>query len=375
MIYRNFKGKQLPFLGLGCMRLPVIDNDENNIDMDKAKEMVSYAMEHGVNYFDTAWGYHGGNSEEAMGIILKEYPRDSYYVASKFPGYDLSNMDKVEEIFEQQLAKTGMEYFDFYMLHNVCELNVKQYLDDEKYGIMSYLLRQKELGRIKHLGFSTHGRLRTMRKFLDAVGQHMEFCQIQLNWLDWDFQKASEKVKLLTKRNIPIFVMEPLRGGRLAMLPEDKDIVLKELRPEESTAAWGFRFLQRIDNVALVLSGMSNMEQLKENIEITSVSRPLSDRETMVLLYTATGLIDPIPCTACRYCTTHCPQGLDIPTLLSLYNEHKTTENGFIAPMAVASLPEDKKPSACIGCRACNDVCPQKIQISEALADLSAKIK
>lgn len=375
MIYRNFKGKQLPFLGLGCMRLPVIDNDENNIDMDKAKEMVSYAMEHGVNYFDTAWGYHGGNSEEAMGIILKEYPRDSYYVASKFPGYDLSNMDKVEEIFEQQLAKTGMEYFDFYMLHNVCELNVKQYLDDEKYGIMSYLLRQKELGRIKHLGFSTHGRLRTMRKFLDAVGQHMEFCQIQLNWLDWDFQKASEKVKLLTKRNIPIFVMEPLRGGRLALLPKDKDIILKELRPDEPTAAWGFRFLQGIDNVALVLSGMSNMEQLKENIEITSVSRPLSDRETMVLLYTATGLIDPIPCTACRYCTTHCPQGLDIPTLLSLYNEHKTTENGFIAPMAVASLPDDKKPSSCLGCKACNDVCPQKIQISEALADFAAKIK
>lgn len=375
MIYRNFKGKQLPFLGLGCMRLPVIDNDENNIDMDKAKEMVSYAMEHGVNYFDTAWGYHGGNSEEAMGIILKEYPRDSYYVASKFPGYDLSNMDKVEEIFEQQLAKTGMEYFDFYMLHNVCELNIKQYLDDEKYGIMSYLLRQKELGRIKHLGFSTHGRLRTMRKFLDAVGQHMEFCQIQLNWLDWDFQKASEKVKLLTKRNIPIFVMEPLRGGRLALLPKDKDIILKELRPDEPTAAWGFRFLQGIDNVALVLSGMSNMEQLKENIEITSVSRPLSDRETMVLLYTATGLIDPIPCTACRYCTTHCPQGLDIPTLLSLYNEHKTTENGFIAPMAVASLPDDKKPSSCLGCKACNDVCPQKIQISEALADFAAKIK
>lgn len=375
MIYRNFKGKQLPFLGLGCMRLPVIDNDENNIDMDKAKEMVSYAMEHGVNYFDTAWGYHGGNSEEAMGIILKEYPRDSYYVASKFPGYDLSNMDKVEEIFEQQLAKTGMEYFDFYMLHNVCELNIKQYLDDEKYGIMSYLLRQKELGRIKHLGFSTHGRLRTMRKFLDEVGQHMEFCQIQLNWLDWDFQKASEKVKLLTKRNIPIFVMEPLRGGRLALLPKDKDIILKELRPDEPTAAWGFRFLQGIDNVALVLSGMSNMEQLKENIEITSVSRPLSDRETMVLLYTATGLIDPIPCTACRYCTTHCPQGLDIPTLLSLYNEHKTTENGFIAPMAVASLPDDKKPSSCLGCKACNDVCPQKIQISEALADFAAKIK
>ncbi|MBR5517265.1 MAG: aldo/keto reductase [Firmicutes bacterium] len=373
MLYSDFKDKKLSTLGLGCMRLPVIDGDENKIDIQKAEEMVAYAMENGVNYFDTAWGYHGGHSEEVTGQILSKYPRESFYVASKFPGYDLANMDKVEEIFEAQLAKTGMEYFDFYMLHNVCELNLDEYLD-EKNGIMPYLLKQKKLGRIKHLGFSTHARIRAFKKFLDAVGEHMEFCQIQLNWLDWDFQKAAQKVDILNKRNIPIFVMEPLRGGKLANLPEDQAAVLKELRPGESTAGWSFRFLQGVPGVSVILSGMSSLEQLKENIEIMSVSRPLNEREQMVLLYTGRDLIDPLPCTVCRYCTTHCPQGLDIPVLIALYNEHNSTDSGFIAPMAVDALPDDQRPSACIGCHACNDVCPQKIKIAEAIAELADKI-
>ncbi|MBR5128638.1 MAG: aldo/keto reductase [Firmicutes bacterium] len=373
MLYKNFKNKKLSTLGLGCMRLPVIDGDENKIDIVKAEEMIAYAMENGVNYFDTAWGYHGGNSEEVAGQILCKYPRDSYYIASKFPGYDLSNMGKVEEIFEAQLAKTGMEYFDFYMLHNVCELNIDEYLD-EKNGIIPYLLKQKELGRIRHLGFSSHARFRAFKKFLEAAGEHMEFCQIQLNWLDWDFQKASQKVDYLNKKNIPIFVMEPLRGGKLAHLPEDQSSVLKELRPGESDAGWGFRFLQSVPGVQLVLSGMSTLDQLKENIQTMNTERPLNEREAMVLLYTARDLIDPVPCTVCRYCTTHCPKGLDIPVLLALYNEHNSTDQGFIAPMAVDALPEDKRPSACLGCHACNDVCPQRIKIAEAIAELADKI-
>ena len=374
MLYKDFQGKQLSSLGLGLMRLPVLDKDETKIDMEKAAEMVDYAIENGINYFDTAWGYHGGNSEIAAGQLLSKYPRDSYYLASKFPGYDLNNMDKVEEIFEKQLEKTGMEYFDFYMLHNVCELNVNQYLD-EQYGIIPYLLKQKELGRIKHLGFSSHGRLRTMRKFLDAVGEHMEFCQIQLNWLDWDFQKGGEKYKLLKARGIPAFVMEPLRGGKLANLPEDRATVLKDLRPDETIAAWGFRFLQSLDYIPVVLSGMSNMEQLKENIETMSERKRLTDKEGMVLMYAASGLVDPVPCTECRYCTTHCPLGLDIPMLLSLYNEHNATENDFISTMTIESLTPDKRPSACISCKSCEDVCPQRIRISEFLHDLAEAIE
>ena len=374
MLYKQFQDKQLSSLGLGLMRLPVIDNDETKIDIEKTAQMIDYAIKNGINYFDTAWGYHGGNSEIVAGQILSKYPRDSFYLASKFPGYDLSNMDKVEEIFEKQLEKTGLGHFDFYMLHNVCELNVNQYLD-EQYGIIPYLLKQKELGRIKHLGFSSHGRLRTMKKFLDAVGQHMEFCQIQLNWLDWDFQKGGEKYKLLKARNIPAFVMEPLRGGKLANLPEDRATVLKDLRPDETIAAWGFRFLQSLDYIPVVLSGMSNMEQLKENIETMSERKRLTDKEGMVLMYAASGLVDPVPCTECRYCTTHCPLGLDIPTLLSLYNEHNATENDFISTMTIESLPVEKRPSACISCKACEDVCPQRIRISEFLADLAEAIE
>lgn len=374
MLYKQFQDKQLSSLGLGLMRLPVIDNDETKIDIEKTAQMIDYAIKNGINYFDTAWGYHGGNSEIVAGQILSKYPRDSFYLASKFPGYDLSNMDKVEEIFEKQLEKTGLGHFDFYMLHNVCELNVNQYLD-EQYGIIPYLLKQKELGRIKHLGFSSHGRLRTMKKFLDAVGQHMEFCQIQLNWLDWDFQKGGEKYKLLKARNIPAFVMEPLRGGKLANLPEDRATVLKDLRPDETIAAWGFRFLQSLDYIPVVLSGMSNMEQLKENIETMSERKRLTDKEGMVLMYAASGLVDPVPCTECRYCTTHCPLGLDIPMLLSLYNEHNATENDFISTMTIESLPVEKRPSACISCKACEDVCPQRIRISEFLADLAEAIE
>nr|WP_330363823.1 aldo/keto reductase [Butyrivibrio sp. WCD2001] len=179
--------------------------------------MVDRAMTAGINYYDTAFGYHDGNSEIVMGEILSGYPRDSYYIATKFPGYDLSNMPKVKEIFEKQLEKTGMEYFDFYLFHNVCEMNINQYLDP-KYGIFDYLMEHKKNGRIKHLGFSCHGEYEVLKRFLDAYGEHMEFCQLQLNYLDWKFQKAEDKVKLLNDMNIPVWVMEPLRGGKLGIV-------------------------------------------------------------------------------------------------------------------------------------------------------------
>lgn len=196
VIRKKFQDLELSALGMGAMRLPTIDGNDAQIDEEKAFQMVDKAMEHGINYYDTAWGYHSGNSELVMGKALQKYPRDSFYLATKFPGYDLSNMDKVEEIFEKQLEKCGVEYFDFYLFHNVCEMNIDAYLD-EKYGILDYLLKQKESGRIRHLGFSAHGSCEVMRRFLEAYGQHMEFCQIQLNYLDWTFQDAKAKVELL----------------------------------------------------------------------------------------------------------------------------------------------------------------------------------
>lgn len=377
MIYKQFQDLKLSNLGLGTMRLPNKGTDTDTpIDEEETAKMVEYALQKGINYFDTAWGYHNGESELVMGKVLKNYPRESFYLATKFPGYDTSNMDKVEEIFEKQLEKCQVDYFDFYLFHNVYEKNVDLYLD-EKYGILEYLLKQKENGRIKHLGFSVHGSLEVMKKFLEAYGKHMEFGQIQLNYLDYHFQDAKAKVDLLNEYNIPIWVMEPLRGGKLAQLNEEQESKLKELRPEEEIPAWAFRFLQTIPGVTMVLSGMSNREQLAKNIKTFEEDKPLSEEEMKVLLTMANEMVkgNTLPCTACRYCTAHCPKGIDIPKILALYNEHVFTGGGFIAPMAISALPDDKKPSACIGCKSCEAVCPQQLKIAEAMSNFVDLLK
>ena len=369
MIYKEFQDIRLSSLGFGMMRLPG-GCDNPQIDEAQTAEMIDYAIRNGVNYFDTAWGYHQGNSERVAGKLLSQYPRESYYLASKFPGYDVSNFGHVEEIFEEQLKKCRTEYFDFYLLHNIYEKNIDAYLDDATYHTVSYLLEQKAKGRIRHLGFSAHGEYEVMERFLAAYGDKMEFCQIQLNYLDWHFQKADKKVELLNRHNIPIWVMEPLRGGRLATLPEDAASKLKALRPEETVPGWAFRFLQSVPGVTMVLSGMSDLPQMKENIATFSKSKPLSKEELDALVGIADDMVQGgiLPCTACRYCTSYCPQGLDIPRLLALYNEHTFTGGGFLAPMAVEALPEDKRPGACVACRSCEAVCPQQIKISEAMA-------
>ncbi len=375
MIYKDFKGIRLSALGLGCMRLPVMEGDDSRIDEQAVFEMVDYAMEHGINYYDTAWGYHNGNSEIVIGKALKRHERDSFYLASKFPGYDLSNMDKAEEIFEKQLEKCQVDHFDFYLFHNVCEMNIDAYLDPSHH-IHEYLMKQKENGRIRHLGFSAHGDLDTMKRFLEAYGKDMEFCQIQLNYFDWDFQDAKSKVELLADYGIPVWVMEPLRGGKLAKLDEEYEARLRTLRPDETTPALGFRFLQSIPEVTMILSGMSNMEQLKDNIATFSEDKPLNEDERKVLLDIAGEMSGKgtIPCTACHYCVSHCPQGLNIPMLISLYNEDIVTGGGFIAPMRIGRLPEDKRPGSCIGCRSCEAVCPQQIKVSEIMSEFSEKL-
>ena len=374
MVTKKFQDITLSALGMGTMRLPVFDGDDSKIDEAKTAEMVAYAVKHGINYFDTAWGYHNGNSETVMGKVLKAYPRESFYLATKFPGYDLSNMDKVEEIFEKQLEKCGVDYFDFYLFHNVCEMNIDAYLD-EKYGIYKYLTEQKENGRIRHLGFSIHGSYEILERFLEAYGDKMEFCQIQLNYIDWSFQNAKAKVELLNNRKIPIWVMEPLRGGKLASLPDDVTAKLNSMRPEEEIPAWAFRFLQSIEGVTMILSGMSDFKQVQDNINTFSTEKPLSKEEMDNLLGIADGLLSKrLPCTECHYCTSHCPKGLDIPGLIKLYNEHSFTGGGFLAPMALMAVPEEKRPSACIGCRSCEAVCPQQIKISDAMGDFADKL-
>ena len=379
MVYRDFQDLRLSGLGFGAMRLPVIDGDDGNIDREKTFELIDKAMSGGINYYDTAWGYHNGQSEIVLGEALAKYPRESFYISSKFPGYDLSNMPKVKEIFEKQLEKTGMEYFDFYLFHNVCEMNIDQYLDP-KFGIFDYLMEQKKNGRIRHLGFSCHGEYETLKRFIDAYGEHMEFCQIQLNYLDWKFQDAKAKVELLNEKGIPIWVMEPLRGGKLAALDDKFEAELKALRPDEAIPAWAFRFLQSIEGVTMVLSGMSTMQQLEDNLKTFGEDKPLNEKEMDALMSVVDRMLErkSVPCTACHYCVSHCPQGLDIPRLISLYNEHFITIEGggfdFIAPMALSAIPDEKRPASCLHCHSCEQVCPQQIKISDMMSDFVSEI-
>lgn len=376
MIYNEYKDLKLSALGLGSMRLPVVDGDDTNIDVEAAREMVAYAMKAGINYYDTAYGYHGGNSEIVMGELLAEYERGSFFLASKFPGYDLKNMGRVEEIFEEQLKKCQTPYFDFYMFHNVCEMNIDGYLHP-KNGILDYLLEQKRNGRIRHLGFSAHGDIDCMTRFLETYGEHMEFCQIELNYFDYKFQDARGKVNLLDEWDIPVWVMEPVRGGQLASLSDQNTDRLKKARPDESVPAWAFRFLQSFPSVKVTLSGMSNMEQLKENIETYAESKPLNDKEMELVLSIADDMISTttVPCTGCHYCVSKCPKGLDIPRLLKLYNEAMVAGSGvFISSMALSAADKAKRPDSCIGCRSCEKVCPQTIKISEEMKRFAEKL-
>ena len=365
MIFSEFKEKQLSLLGFGAMRLPTLA--DGSVDEAQVERMVAYAIDHGVNYFDTAWPYHNGESEYVMGRVLSKHPRDSFYLADKFPGHQYADRYDPAAIFEKQLKKCGVEYFDFYLLHNVYERSMGVYLDPQ-WGILDYFREQKRLGRIKHLGFSTHANVEGLKEFLDIAGDDMEFCQIQLNYLDWTLQNARGKYDLLTKRGIPVWVMEPVRGGKLVSVSPEATEKLRAFRPEESTVAWCFRFLQGLPNVKMILSGMSNEQQMADNIATFKEIRPLSPAEGELILKVAEELKGSVPCTACRYCVAGCPMGLDIPFLLSVYNDlrYAPVTN---TTLRIEALPESKKPDVCVGCGKCAQICPQKIDIPGAMQD------
>lgn len=373
MIYSDFQGLKLSLLGFGTMRLPLVPGDPSGqVDEKKTEEMVDYAIAHGVNYFDTAYPYHNGESERIIGRLLKKYKRDQYYLATKYPGHQLSESYNPAEIFEEQLKKCGVDYFDFYLLHNVYENSIQTYTDP-RWGIVDYFLEQKKAGRIRHLGFSSHGSLDNLREFLDLYGDKMEFCQIQLNYLDWTLQNGKGKYDLLTERGIPVWVMEPVRGGKLAKLSDEDERKLRAERPQESTSAWAFRFLQGLPNVKMVLSGMSNMEHMQDNVHTFEERKILSEREDAVILGIAEGMKNSIPCTACRYCCSDCPKGLDIPALLAAYNELRF-DPAMNVSMRLEALPEEKRPSACTGCGKCAQICPQKIDIPAAMKDFADRL-
>ena len=371
MQYKEACGERISRLAFGAMRLPLLE--DGSIDQDQVNEMTRLAMESGVNYYDTAYPYHNGMSEIAIGKALSAYPRDSYYLVTKFPGHQFMKKYDCEGIFEEQLSKCGTDYFDFYLFHNVCENSLPTY-QNEEYGIIDYFVRQKELGRIRHLGFSTHARAENLEAILDFLGDRIEFCQIQLNYLDWTLQDARDKIELLGRRCIPVMVMEPVRGGKLADPGEKNTERLKALRPDESAASWAFRWLMEIPEVTTILSGMSNIEQMKDNIRTFTGGKPLSREEWDMMLEIAEGMKNGVPCTACRYCCEGCPAGLDIPMLLKGYNDMKFA-GGFTVSMQMDSTPKEQWPDSCLGCGACAAVCPQQIEIPDVLSEYAEMLR
>ena len=371
MITNKVNEDVLSRLGFGTMRLPL--QADGSIDEAQVMEMADYAISHGINYFDTAWPYHNGLSEEVIGRALSRYPRESFRLANKYPGHQIMSSYNPADIFEEQLKKCGVEYFDYYLLHNVYENSIQVYMDP-KWGILEYFKEQKRLGRIKHLGFSCHGSVELLKGFLEYCGDDMEFCQIQLNYLDWTLQRAQEKYELLTERGIPVWVMEPVRGGKLANLSDEGNAKLKAMRPDESIAAWGFRFLQGLPNVKMVLSGMSNMAQMQDNVKTFEEYKALTAEELKLVLEIAEGMKDSVPCTACRYCCEGCPAGLDIPLHMAVYNDIRVAPVLTVG-MRIQGLPEDKWPSACIGCGKCTKICPQNINIPQHMKELVALLE
>lgn len=374
MIYNKFKELSLSMLGMGGMRFPT--NPDGTVDLSATTKLFDLCIERGINYFDTAWFYHNGMSEEVVGKILSRYPRDSYYLATKMPWYDFEGESGMKALFEKQFERTGMEYFDFYLIHNVSDMTYPVYTDPAL-RIPEFLHEKHKEGRFRYFGFSTHASNPTLEKFLDTYGEMFEFCQMQLNWLDFTLQDAKGKVEILRKRGLPIWVMEPLRGGRLASLAPEDEAVLKALRPDESIGGWGFRFLQSIPEVTLVLSGMQTAAIIEDNARTFSEKKPLSKTEWDALLSVADRLLSKgtLTCTECKYCMGECPKQLAIPKLLSVYSNTCLMGSAPDRARLVKKFGEEGLPAACIGCRACEAKCPQEIKISEILADFAEALK
>lgn len=368
MIYSEFKGLSLSRLGFGCMRF-ASDPATGEIDQARVNAMFDLAIEKGVNYFDTAYPYLGGKSEIAMAEALKKYPRESYYIADKFPGHSLPGPVDNIALFNLSLQKCRTEYFDFYLLHNITEWSVKIYESDE-YHIIPDILKMKEEGKIRHLGFSFHGGPDLLEEFLTRHEGKFEFVQIQCNYLDWTLQDAKKKYDIITRHGLGVWIMEPCRGGKLAVLREEESAKLKKFSDTASDASYAFRFLQDLPNIKVILSGMNEISQVEDNLKTFETHVPLSEEERNTLFEIAEGMKKGVPCTACRYCCDGCPVQLNIPYLLSVYNDYKYAPSA-VSGMRLDGLSENEMPSACIRCGQCTHACPQSIDVPKALAELA----
>lgn len=363
MEYRDFKGTAISRLGMGTMRLPRVDGkDGAPIDYERAQAVIDCAFDHGITYYDTAWPYHEGTSEEFVGkALVSRHPRESFTIATKF-NYR-ANPD-YRYVFETQLERLQTDVIDFYLVHAVMDGNIDDYLTC---GCIEYLAQQREAGRIKHLGFSSHAAPENLRRFL-AAGD-WEFVQLQLNYLDWEYATSREEHDIVAEAGLPIVVMEPVRGGRLASLTPRANAMLHEAHPEWSIASWAMRWVRTLPQVLTVLSGMTTVEQVLDNVATFSAQDALSADDLAVLGAARDAFRNELvaPCTACRYCTDECPAGIDIPEVLNLYNKVKMGSQSSLG--AIAKL-EGGHPQDCIGCGMCVSSCPQGIDTPAIMAEL-----
>jgi predicted aldo/keto reductase-like oxidoreductase len=367
MEVKSFKdGIKVSRLGMGNMRLPVIENTET-IDFLKSQEIIDYAMSHGINYYDTAYVYSKGDSERFLGHAMKEYKRDSFYLATKW-NYG-ANPD-FKAVFQEQLERLNTDYIDFYLIHCLTDDNIDSYIQS---GGIEYFLEMKRIGKIKYLGFSSHASVETLRRFADYT--NWDFAQLQINYLDWNYSKTKEEYQILKDRNIPTMVMEPVRGGRFAKISHPAEALLKHAHKDWAIASWALRIVRTLDNVLVILSGMSSLEQIKDNIETFNDDTKLT-KEDIDILFKACRIFHEdiyIPCTGCRYCVDDCPSSINIPEYLKLLNDYK------IEGMDTFEDREEIKsigtPKDCIKCETCMGHCPQNIKIPSFLEELAKLLK
>lgn len=358
-------------LGFGFMRLPEVAHDgQTAFDHEKICAMVDEFMAAGFTYFDTAYGYHNGKSEcELKAALVDRYPRDSYTIATKLPAWLANDADQARHMFDESLQKLGIEYFDYYLLHNLGGPLTAPF---DEYGLWDYVAEKRAQGLIRHLGFSIHDKAEALEEVLEKHADvPIDFVQLQINYADWESTIIESRKCYETARahDLPVVVMEPVKGGSLVNLPPAAASILREADPQASLASWALRFAASLPGVMAVLSGMSTIEQVRDNVETFRAARPLNAQERAVLDRVRSVLdgIDTVPCTDCRYCMKGCPQGVHIPTIMDSLNIMSVFDDMHRAKENYIWNATGGEASKCIQCGACEEVCPQKIDIVNQL--------
>lgn len=365
----------MPKLGFGLMRLPETDGV---IDLEKVNHMVDMYMETGFNYFDTAYVYHGGNSEKIVKeAITKRYPREAFTVASKLPAWCINSLEDRDKVFNEQLERTGLEFFDYYLLHSVEDGN--NYDNYEKFDCFNWGMQKKAEGKIKHLGFSYHGTPELLEQVLDKHPE-MEFVQIQLNYADWDNKivHSGKLYDILLRRNIPMIIMEPIKGGTLANMDQEYVDMFKAVRPDKSVASWALRFCGSLPGIGTILSGMGTDEQMAENIDTFKNFEPLTEEEKTTIDAVVKKMLDTplIGCTACKYCVDGCPMNISIPDVISAINTRRKFPTDGRPQFFYNGLGDrGGKASECVECGQCEGVCPQHLPIIEHMKEAVEKFE